>query len=472
MALIIAGDRSGTGKTTVTLALLASLRQKSQRVQTFKVGPDFIDPMFHREVTGYPCYNLDPLLTSETYVRNCYHKHSQNAEFAVIEGVMGLFDGIPSSYLPPTSISSTSTTLNFASTAHIARLLDLPILLVIDCSRLSGSIAAIVHGYRTLAPQLKFAGVVLNRVASDRHEELLKEALKQIHLPILGIIRRQQSITIPDRHLGLIPTKELSNLPSHFDQLAHLANTCFDWEKLMPLLAVASSDITLSPPPPSIPKQVSNVRIGIAQDKAFSFYYPENLTQLQQLGAELIPWSPLADNSLPENIQGLYFAGGFPEIFAAALSENEAARKAVNQAIRQGMPTYAECGGLMYLSKKITDFQNKSYPMVGVLPTSAIMADKLTLGYRQATSISDRGLIDHGIVVRGHEFHRSQLTCPPNAPLFSLKSYSSQQQPILEGWQSWRLHASYLHLHFAGFPTIPQKFLHKCIAFCKKDQLS
>ena len=472
MALIIAGDRSGTGKTTVTLALLASLRQKSQRIQTFKVGPDFIDPMFHREITGYPCYNLDPILTSETYVKNCYRKYSQNAEFSVIEGVMGLFDGIPPSCLPVTNFSSTAATLNFASTAHIAQLLDLPILLVIDCSRLSGSISAIVHGYRTLAPQLKFAGVVLNRVASDRHEELLKEALKKINLPILGIIRRQQSITIPDRHLGLIPTEELSNLPSRFDHLAHLANTCFDWEKLIPLLAVASSNIALLPPPPPIPKQVSNVRIGIAQDPAFSFYYPENLTQLQQLGAELIPWSPLGDNRLPENIQGLYFAGGFPEVFAAALSENEAARKAVNEAIRLGMPTYAECGGLMYLSQEIIDFENKSHPMVGILPTSAIMADKLTLGYRQATSISDRGLIEKGAIIRGHEFHRSQLTCPSTAPLFSLKSYSSQQQPISEGWQHWRLHASYLHLHFAGFPTIPQKFLQECIAFCKKDQLS
>ena len=472
MALIIAGDRSGTGKTTVTLALLASLRQKSQRVQTFKVGPDFIDPMFHREVTGYPCYNLDPLLTSETYVRNCYHKHSQNAEFAVIEGVMGLFDGIPSSYLPPTSISSTSTTLNFASTAHIARLLDLPILLVIDCSRLSGSIAAIVHGYRTLAPQLKFAGVVLNRVASDRHEELLKAALKQIHLPILGIIRRQQSITIPDRHLGLIPTDELSNLPSCFDQLAHLANTCFDWEKLTPLLAIAPSGITLFPPPSPIPQLTPNVRIGIAQDKAFSFYYPENLTQLEQLGAELVPWSPLADDGLPENIQGLYFAGGFPEIFAVALSENEAARQAVNQAIGLGMPTYAECGGLMYLSQEIIDFEHKSYPMVDVLPTSAIMADKLTLGYRQATSVSDRGLIEKGVVVRGHEFHRSRLTNLSHDPLFSLQSFSSQQKPTLEGWQRRHLHASYLHLHFAGFPSVPGKFLHKCIAFSKKDPLS
>lgn len=223
MALIIAGERSGVGKTTVTLALLSALRHRGVQVQSFKVGPDYIDPMFHSYVTGRSCRNLDPMLTSETYVQQCFGRHTQTATHALVEGVMGLFDGAAGRE-------------DFASTAHIARLLDLPIVLVLNCSSMSHSIAAIAHGYRSLDPRLKFAGVVLNRVGSDRHLELLQAALAPLNIPILGVLRRQDEITIPDRHLGLIPTAELENLNAVINQLAHLGETCFDWTQLMPLL--------------------------------------------------------------------------------------------------------------------------------------------------------------------------------------------------------------------------------------------
>lgn len=219
MPLVVAGERSGVGKTTVTLALLASLCRRRLKVQSFKVGPDYIDPMFHQHVTNRACRNLDPVLTSEAYVQECFASHIQDADYALVEGVMGLFDGA-------TGIDST------ASTAHVAQLLHLPILLVLDCSRLSRSVAAIAHGYRTFDPRVKLAGVVLNRVGSDRHLELLKDALEPLQLPILGVLRRQDNITIPDRHLGLVPTAEITQLDTLIDKLATLGDTCFDWEDI------------------------------------------------------------------------------------------------------------------------------------------------------------------------------------------------------------------------------------------------
>lgn len=244
MALVIAGERSGVGKTTVTLALLASLRRRGFNVQSFKVGPDYIDPMFHQYVTGRPCRNLDPVLTSEAYVQECFAQHTQAVEFALVEGVMGLFDGVKSlgkaEAMPHAPFPMPKN--DFASTAHIARLLQLPVLLVIDCSRLSGSVAAIAHGYRSLDPRLHFAGIVLNRVGSDRHLQLLEEALEPLQLPILGVLRRQDNITLPDRHLGLVPADELTDLDAVLDKLAHIGNDCFNWDRLLPLLEKSTTD--------------------------------------------------------------------------------------------------------------------------------------------------------------------------------------------------------------------------------------
>jgi len=416
-------------------------------VQSFKVGPDYIDPMFHQYVTGRPCRNLDPVLTDPEYVQQCFALHTRAVDFALVEGVMGLFDGI--SFLETT---------DFASTAHIARLLDLPVLLVIDCSKLSGSVGAIAHGYRSFDPRITIAGVVLNRVGSDRHLELLEAALLPLHLPILGVLRRQDNITIPDRHLGLVPTAEIPQLDAIIDKLAHLGENSFDWEQLIPLVQCSPK----SPIPnrhAAIPTGRSPVRLAIARDAAFSFYYQDNLDLLEQLGAELIPWSPLADKSLPDRVQGLYFGGGFPEMFAQQLAENIPVRQALREAILTEMPTYAECGGLMYLCEFIVDFAGKSWPMVGVLPASTIVTKGLTLGYRQAIALRDSPLLRTDVVVRGHEFHRSQLTKVPKEPLYRTKGYDSQGQAGTEGWQLYQLHASYIHLHWGGFPSIPARFL-------------
>ncbi|MBD2020529.1 cobyrinate a,c-diamide synthase [Leptolyngbya sp. FACHB-36] len=461
--VVIAGERSGVGKTTVTLALLSCLSQRGVRVQSFKVGPDYIDPMFHRHVTGRSCRNLDPVLTSEAYVQQCFARHTQDVTHAIVEGVMGLFDGAAHRH-------------DFASTAHVARLLNLPVLLVLDCSRLSHSIAALVHGYRSFDPRLQLAGVVLNRVGSDRHLELLKSALKSISVPILGVLRRQDSIAIPDRHLGLVPTAELSNLNSLIATLAHLGETCFDWATLMPLLETGGWGVGIEAPSQNSTDflrehfankpHASRPRIAIAHDAAFSFYYADNLELLDALGAEPLLWSPLKDANLPQGTQGLYFGGGFPEMFAESLGANKPARQAIRTAIAAGIPTYAECGGLMYLARSLTTFDGHTFPMVGSLPTEAVMDSRLVLGYRQAIVQHDTPLLNKGRTVWGHEFHRSQLTTRSPNPLFEF-SPSPHFSPRSEGWHTPNLHASYLHLHWGAHPEIPQRFLQHCSTFSR-----
>lgn len=364
---------------------------------------------------------------------------------------MGLFDGA-------TGIDST------ASTAHVAQLLHLPILLVLDCSRLSRSVAAIAHGYRSFDPRVRLAGVVLNRVGSDRHLELLKDALEPLQLPILGVLRRQDNITIPDRHLGLVPTAELSSLDTLIDKLATLGDTCFDWENLLPLLKTESRDQGLGIR--SIqPMTRAPVKLAVARDRAFSFYYPDNLDILAALGAELVFWSPLTDSGLPEDVGGMYFGGGFPEVFAQQLAENHLALEGVKKALQAGMPTYAECGGLMYLSKQIVDFNGQPWSMVAAIPTTAVMGSRLTLGYRCCTALEDSLLLSAGSVVWGHEFHRSHLSEMPTNPVVEIRGYEARSPTTLEGWRSPNIHASYIHLHFGGRSHIPQRFLEHCLRF-------
>ena len=449
MALVVAGERSGVGKTTVTLALLAALRRRGAPVQSFKVGPDYIDPMFHRYLTGRPCRNLDPILTSEPYVQRCFAAQGGVA-YGVVEGVMGLFDG--------GAIASDE-----GSTAHVARLLDLPVLLVLDAGRLSRSVAAIAHGYQSLDPRLKLAGVVLNRVGSDRHLAFLKSALEPLGLPVLGVLHRQDAIRLPDRHLGLVPTDELPALDEVVDRLAHLGETCFDWSRLLPLLALASPSVSLFA---DLEPVTPPVRLAVARDRAFSFYYADNLDLLTHLGAELLPWSPLADRALPPGTQGLYLGGGFPEMFAAELEDNGAARQAVAQAIQAGMPVYAECGGLMYLCQSVVDFEGRAWEMVGALPSHARMGDRLTLGYRRGTAQHASPLVTPGETVVGHEFHRSSLSLSPAEPLYALTRYDDPAPLPPEGWRSPTLHASYTHLHWGATPHLAARFLAQCARYC------
>ncbi len=463
-ALVVAGDRSGAGKTTVTMALLATLRARGAAVQAFKVGPDYIDPMFHREVTGRPAYNLDLVLTSARYVKQCFWQRGRATPYALIEGVMGLFDGAGGT--------------SFGSTAQVAKLLNCPVLLVVDCAKLSRSLAALVHGYATLDPKVNLAGVVLNRVGSDCHLAMLKAAIAPLNVPILGVLRRDHAITLPDRHLGLVPTDELADLPERFRRLAAMGQQCFDWQALegiwrgsqdhglAPTSAVTNPSDTQSSLIPLVNRQI---RIGIARDRAFNFYYEDNLNVLMQAGAELVPFSPLADEALPPHLSGLLLGGGFPEVFAADLAQNVPLRQAIAQAIAAGMPTYAECGGLLYLGQELVDFEGQSWPMVGALPTRATMTGKLTLGYRQVTAQQASCLVMPEQRLWGHEFHRSEIAPSPAQPLYQLRAYPLPgEEPRLlpaEGWRWGTLHASYVHLHWGDRSDLPQRFLQQAQGF-------
>jgi cobyrinic acid a,c-diamide synthase len=449
MTLIIAGDRSGSGKTTITLAILAALRQKQIGVQSFKVGPDYIDPMFHARITGRPCYNLDPVLTSEDYVQHTFQAHTQGHTHALIEGVMGLFDGA-------------AMPMGFGSTAFIAKLLKIPVLLVVNCQSTFQSIAALIHGYRSFDPTVNVVGVVLNKVASDRHLTLLKAAIEPLNIPIFGVLRREDEIKLPDRHLGLIPTDELPQLTHIFDQLAELGLRCFDWDRLLPLLTTTRTRaVNLNQ---DLTPLTTPVRIAVARDAAFNFYYADNLELLQTLGAELVEWSPLRDTQLPDGVQGLYLGGGFPEMFAEQLADNVNAARSVHHAIAAELPTYAECGGLMYLGNSIRDFQGQDYAMVGALPTQAIMGKSLTLGYRNAIANIDTPLLRIGDRLTGHEFHRSEITICPILPIYHMRrlEQSNCETAISEGWGRDSLQASYLHLHWGSTPEFLKRWLSAC----------
>lgn len=502
MPLVIAGERSGVGKTTITLALLAALRHWGQSVQAYKVGPDYIDPMFHQWVTGRPAYTLDPVLTSEAYVQECYGRHLTGARCGLVEGVMGLFDGAGGT--------------DWGSTAHVARLLNLPVVLVVDCGRLSQSIAALVQGYRSFDPRLSLAGVVLNRVGSDRHQAMLRAAIAPLHLPILGVLPRRDMITLPDRHLGLVPTDELPDLGQRLEPFAALGRDCFDWEQLRPLLAVDLAPTLKTPsqgslalregavhlpcsqgaggpapnanpvhqsqrlypremadqPPSSLAAQGlgtegSRVQIAVARDRAFNFYYADNLALLTHLGADLCFFSPLSDTALPQGSQGLYLGGGFPEMFGADLGANTALRGAIAAAIAAGLPTLAECGGLMYLSQSLTDLAGETWPMVGVLPTATTMTPRLTLGYRRLVPQRPSVLVtpQEG-ELWSHEFHRSMATCPPSDPLYQTQPFPiagyPDPAPQPEGWAMGAVYASYSHLHWGDRGQLPARFLRHC----------
>jgi len=464
LSIILAGDRSGTGKTTLTLALLSALKKRGHTVQSFKVGPDYIDPMFHSAVTGRPCYNLDSVLTSETYVQQSFHTHSLGADQAIVEGVMGLFDGA-------------TGTDDRASTAHISRLLGLPVVLAVDCGRMARSLAALVQGYRHFDARVQIAGVILNRVGSDRHLQLLSDALAAINMPILGVFRREKDIQLPSRHLGLVPTGEVNEFDAIAERLAAIGERCFDWPQLTPMLDYSVPVQSVATERKMFGRKAverkmveavqreRKVRVAIAHDAAFNFYYPDNFEALEAQGAELIFWSPLADQTLPE-ADGLYFGGGFPEVFANQLAENKPIRTQLKQAIEAGLPTYAECGGLMYLSQTLIGFDGEAWPMVNAISQTVKMGGKLALGYRQAQALANGPLLAAGQTVVGHEFHKSNIVETLAKPLYETQRYWGETGEIQREGHHWQnLHASYVHLHWGDKPETVHRFLQQCTAF-------
>jgi len=439
MPCLIAAPASGSGKTLVTLALSALARRRQCSIQTFKVGPDYLDPQLLSAASGRPCRNLDPLLCGESWVKRSFSLHGGSSELCLVEGVMGLFDGKgPSSE---------------GSSAHVAQLLNLPVVLVVEASRQAGSLAALVRGFRDHQSDLSIAGVVLNGVGSERHEALLREALASLAMPVLGALPRHPCLELPSRHLGLLPAHELSDLNARLDAWADLAERHLAIDALWPLLeAPAPTALASSAARPT----GEAVRVALASDAAFHFRYPEATELLEEQGLEVVPWSPLADEDLPQHCRGVILPGGYPELHAEQLACSQRSLGALRMAARDGLPLYAECGGLLLLGRSLLDQQGEAHAMAGVLPFNA-RRGSLSLGYRDAEVSRNTLVLKAGEVVCGHEFHRWQLesSAAEAESLWQLEGWGSPRRP--EGWGGATLHASWLHLHWGGCPQIPQR---------------
>ncbi|MEW6582554.1 MAG: cobyrinate a,c-diamide synthase [Actinomycetota bacterium] len=436
--IIVAGTSSGCGKTTVASGLLAALRARGRAVQGFKVGPDFIDPGYHALATGRPGRNLDAFLSGPDLIAPLFAHGAAGAEIAVIEGVMGLFDGV-------------SGRGELASTAHVAKLLRAPVLLVVDAAAMARSVAAIVHGYRDLDRDVPVAGVVLNRVGSDWHEELLREALAPIGLPVVGALRRDDRVTVPERHLGLVPVAErASQARAALDALAALVAERLDLDAVE-ALAAAAPPLDVEPWSPGEARPARAV-VAVAGGPAFGFRYQENLELLRAAGSEVVDVDPLVDEALPAGCGALVLPGGFPETHAEGLSANAALRAQVAAFARAGRPMLAECGGLLYLCAELDGL-----PMCGVLPATGAMSGRLTLGYREATAATASAVWREGEAVRGHEFHHSAVTPVAGAaPAWRLEARGRSRE---EGFVAGGVHASYLHTQWAATPAVAERLV-------------
>jgi len=443
--LVIAGTHSGVGKTTVTLAVLAALKARGSQVQAFKAGPDFIDPGHHTAVTGRPSRNLDGWMLGETVNREIFIRASADADIAIIEGMMGLFDG-------------SSPVSEIGSTAELAKQLDAPVLLVIDGSAMARSAAAMVSGYAKFDPALRVAGVLFNRISSEGHYKLLKEAVEQeTGVMAVGYLQPNPAVTISDRHLGLVMAME-QETGALYGLLAKAAVETIDLDRIE-ALARSCRELSVAAPQPVVRTHGRTVRIGVAQDQAFCFYYPDNLELLEAEGAELVKFSPLNDQVLPD-VDMLYLGGGYPELHGRQLSGNVTMRRAIRQFAECGGMIYAECGGMMYLTQSIRAFDDTSHEMVGLFPAEAIMKKPgLTFGYRAVELSRDCILGSSGTIARGHEFHYSTLISRGSfdyaCALCDAQGLSKGPDGLVVG----NVVALYTHLHFASQPQIAKSLV-------------
>lgn len=464
--LVIAAPSSGSGKTTVATGLMAAFAGRGLAVSGHKVGPDYIDPGYHTLATGRPGRNLDAYMCGPELIAPLFAHGAQGCDLAVVEGVMGLYDGA-------------SGLGELASTAHVAKLLRAPVVLVVDASSQSRSVAALVHGFASWDPQVRIGGVILNKVGSDRHEALLREALEESGVPVLGVLRRAGQLAVPSRHLGLVPVAERRG--DAVAAVAAMAGQVLAGCDLEGLLALARSAppvtgevwdaagavaacggavprnnrVAAPDPAPQTPEGLDHgVRIAVASGAAFTFSYAEHSELLTAAGAEVVPFDPLRDESLPEGTRGLVIGGGFPEVYGPELSANEPLREAVAELAASGAPLAAECAGLLYLARSLDGL-----PMCGVLNAEGRMSQRLTLGYRDAVALTDSVLAAAGTRMRGHEFHRTVLE--PGAgdePAWGMH----RPERRVEGFVQRGVHASYLHTHWAAAPGTARRFVEKC----------
>ena len=442
-AFVVAGTASGVGKTTVTLALIAALRSRDMAVQPFKCGPDFIDGGHLTSAANRAVRNLDTWMLDAEANRNIFFRASKGCDVAVVEGMMGLFDGV-------TGASEEG------STAEIAKLLDLPVVLVLDAGNSARSIAAVVRGFETFDQSLRIAGIVLNRVAGDAHFTMLASAIRESSaLPVLGWLPVELAAVIPERHLGLHTAAEgialsLSTLTTFGNRL--------DLDIL--LNATTYNEPFQKPETPVRQTQFEGLRVGIARDQAFSFYYEDNLDVLREHGAEIVEFSPLTDSVLPKNLHALYFGGGYPELYAATLTENASLLHSIREFAETNKPIYAECGGLMYLAQKLTDLEGQTYLMAGILPIEIEMTKQLAhFGYADVEFTHDCLLGKMGTVVRGHSFHCSQIVAHDVLRCVYRVHYSISGRKEKEGFTRKQVLGSYIHLHFRSDHCLVSSFL-------------
>jgi cobyrinic acid a,c-diamide synthase len=442
-ALVIAGTHSGVGKTTVTTALIHSFIRRGLRVQPFKVGPDFIDPTYHSVASGRPSYNLDGWLLSRDANIALYQEASQGADLCIIEGVMGLFDG-------------ESAVTESGSTAEVAKWLRAPVLLIADGSSMARSGAALVRGFESFDPLLLVVGVIFNRISGEGHYSYLKDSIKAhcLSLP-LGHLPTEPRIALPERHLGLHLADETLS-PSLLNHLADWVDQTVDLNQLLALARRADLPAALSSYPSEVPPS-HRVRIAVGRDRAFQFYYQQNLDYLQKLGADICEFSPVHDPALPDNIGAVYLGGGYPELHAAALSVNTMMQASVCNFARRGGPIYAECGGFMYLSEAIVDQSGTEHSMCGLFPTRARLHSRLAgFGYAEVRVCENASWLPTNQLLRGHQFRYSEIDpMPASVP----NIYAPSQGGPVAGFRIGDTVGSYFHLHFRSCPDFAENFV-------------
>lgn len=459
--LVIGGTGSGVGKTSLALGLARALARQGLRVQTFKVGPDFLDPSYLAMASGRTCYNLDGWMTSRRYVERLFARTTADADIAVVEGVMGMFDGACASSLE-------------GSTAEIAGWLAAPVILVVNAHGVARSLAATVMGFARFEPEVQVAGVIANQSGSRRHRDWLAESLAAAELPpLVGAVPRGALPSLASRHLGLVTADRATVDPQVIEKLAHACQEHLDLSLLLELARSAQASSRKVPHDQQLAEMRDaevrpRIRLGIARDEAFHFYYPDNLEALQRRGAQLVPFSPIRDRQLPQDLDALYFGGGYPELYAEKLSANGTMLDEVRRFADSGRCVYAECGGLIYLGRSVEGLDGRRFPLAGVLPLDTSMRKSLkVLGYTEVAFTAECLWGPAGQTCRGHEFHYSEITAEDGRtqgwqPAYSVRRRRAGGQPGCEGFSKGSVQAGYIHLHWASRPEIVDYFISRC----------
>ena len=442
--LIIAATQSGSGKTTITAGLLAALKNRGLNIQAYKIGADYIDTGWHELASGKTSHNLDSWLVGADKLKEIFVETSSGADISIIEGVMGLYDGGRG---------------GISSTAEISKFIDAPVVLVIDAKSMGTSAAAIALGFREFDKSVKLAGVILNRLGSDSHKKIIVDALNELGIKCFGAIKRNDEFFLPERHLGLVPTAENNSV----DVIKKICAAVEEQVDVDALIELAKNSAPLQTSTNHQPLTTNHLKIAVARDEAFNFYYGASLNELERLGAKIIYFSPLNDEHLPK-VDGLIIGGGFPEMFAASLEQNKKLRAEIFNAAEAGLPIFAECGGFMYLMSRLIDFNGKSFEMCNVLDGAATMTNKLQMvGYVEAEILRDCAIGKAGDKIRAHEFHFSTAETS-DEKIFKCQRMRTGAE-YFAGVAKKNLVASYLHIHFAGNPSAAKNFIQRCKNF-------